>query len=63
MGLFDLPDDAKERIDALIMVGSNIATGLTSLSKEVSKLRTAVENQTKQAEQAERNCACKTKKD
>jgi hypothetical protein len=59
MGLFDipaLPDELKKRIDALIEVGANIATGLDRLSGEVSKL-------TKEVEKKNAKCSCDNPKD
>ena len=56
MGLFDLPDEAKERLDALTVVGSNIATGLTTLANEVRKHRKAIEKQS-----ITKECGCQDK--
>ena len=43
----DLSDDAKDKLDALIIAGSNIANGLNTLATEVKKHREAMEQQNK----------------
>lgn len=55
MGLFDIPDDAKERLDALIVVGTNMATAMTALSKSVDKLQKTLEENKKITTE----CKCK----
>ena len=56
MGLFDIPDDAKERLDAIIIVGTNIANGLSRLSDEIEKHRKALEKQP-----ITKECGCQSK--
>jgi len=56
MGLFDLPDDAKEKLDAIVITGTNIAEAIKILAKAIDRNTEALKENTKSGR--DRKCDC-----